>query len=217
MRNRFGTVVILTRPVLLDLGTREVANLSLNQAAAPQPREIIPNESATTSTGSLIDVDTQSVRTVPSDFMEQSIQTDTQADRVEREDRAAELRAEAARKERAARKKAARADDWVASKIASLSEGGAAGVLYGNAAVVVALGGVLGYQGWGLHQRGVLSWKHAGIGAAVLSTVAVVESVFYRYVSVPLRILLLLSFKIVVLTRDIHWYSYFTKARGNKA
>lgn len=115
--------------------------------------------------------------------MEQSIQTDTQADRIEREDRAEELRVEAARKEKAARKKAARADDWVASKIASLSDGSAAGVLYGNAALVVALGGVLGYQGWGLHQRGVLSWKHAGIGAAVLSSVAVVESVFYRYVS----------------------------------
>lgn len=157
-------------------------NLSPDQAAAPQPPQIIPNESATTSTGSLIDVDTQSVRTVPSDFMEQSIQTGTQADRIEREDHAAELRAEATRKEKAARKKAARADGWVKSKIASLSEGGASGVLYGKAAIIVALGGVLGYQGWGLHQRGALSWKHAGIGAAVVSTVAIVESVFYRYV-----------------------------------
>lgn len=115
--------------------------------------------------------------------MEQSIQTDTQADRVEREEQAHKLRVEAKRKREAARKKAARADDWLAGKIASLSDNGASGVLYGNAAVVVALGGVLGYQGWGLYQRGVLSWKHAGIGAAVLSTVAVVENVFYRYVN----------------------------------
>lgn len=118
--------------------------------------------------------------------MEQSVQTDTQSDRIDREEHAAGLRAEAVRKEKAAaaaaRKKAARADDWIASKIASLSDGGASGVLYSNAALVVALGGVLGYQGWGLHQRGVLSWKHAGIGAAVVGTVAVFESVFYRYV-----------------------------------
>ncbi|KAJ8130214.1 hypothetical protein O1611_g3420 [Lasiodiplodia mahajangana] len=39
------------------------------QAAAPQPPQIIPSETA--STASLIDVDTPSVRTVPSDFLEQ--------------------------------------------------------------------------------------------------------------------------------------------------
>lgn len=118
--------------------------------------------------------------------MEQSIQTDTQSDRIEREEHAAELRAQAVKKEKAAaaaaRKKAARADDWMTNKIASLSDGGASGVLYSNAALVVALGGVLGYQGWGLHQRGLLSWKHAGIGAAAVGAVAVFESVFYRYV-----------------------------------
>ncbi|PTB73402.1 hypothetical protein M440DRAFT_1404407, partial [Trichoderma longibrachiatum ATCC 18648] len=43
------------------------------EAAAPQPPEIIPNESS--STASLIDVDMPSVHTVPPDFLEQDVQT----------------------------------------------------------------------------------------------------------------------------------------------
>lgn len=150
------------------------------QAAAPQQPEIIPNESETTSTGSLIDVDTQSVRTVPSDFMEQSVQTDTQASRIEREESLDKERAAAA--ERKAKAKAKRADDWLSSKIASLSQGQATGVVYANLAAVVGLSAVLGYKAWGLHERGALSWKTAGIGAAIVGAVGVVEGVFSRYV-----------------------------------
>lgn len=150
------------------------------QAAAPQQPEIIPNESETTSTGSLIDVDTQSVRTVPSDFMEQSVQTDTQASRIEREESLDKERAAVA--ERKAKAKAKRADDWLSSKIASLSQGQATGVVYANLAAVVGLSAVLGYKAWGLHERGALSWKTAGIGAAIVGAVGVVEGVFSRYV-----------------------------------
>ena len=46
------------------------------QAAAPQPPQVVTDESASTS--SLVDVDTPSVRTVPSDFNDQDVQTDTQ-------------------------------------------------------------------------------------------------------------------------------------------
>lgn len=150
------------------------------QAAAPQQPEIIPNESATMSTGSLIDVDSQSVRTVPSDFMEQSVQTDTQASRIEREESLEKERAVAA--ERKAKAKAKRADDWFSSKIASLSQGQATGVVYTNLAAVVGLSAVLGYKAWGLHERGALTWKAAGIGAAIVGAVGVVEGVFSRYV-----------------------------------
>lgn len=149
------------------------------QAAAPQPPEIIPNESATASTGSLIDVDTQSVRTVPSDFMEQSIQTDTQAARLEREESLEKERAIAA--ERKAKAKAKRADNWLTSKIASLSSTQASGIVYANLAAVVGLSAVLGYKAWGLHERGALTWKSAGIGAAIVGAVGVVEGVFSRY------------------------------------
>ncbi|KAG8157972.1 hypothetical protein KVR01_012244 [Diaporthe batatas] len=154
------------------------------EAAAPQPPQIIPDESVTTSTSSLVDVDSQSVRTVPSDFMEQSIQTDTQAARIEREEQAKEeasAREKARQKKEAARKKAARADGWLLSKVAELSEGQAKGLAAANVALVVGLGAVLGYKAWGLHERGQFSWRTAGIGAGIVGVVGVVEGVFGRY------------------------------------
>lgn len=157
------------------------------QAAAPQPPEIIPNESAPSeSTGSLIDVDSGSVRTVPSDFLEQDVQTDTQAERIRREKelketaRAAEEKL--ARGRDKAKAKARRADSAIVDKIAALSDEEATGLVYTNVALVAALGGFLGYKGWGLHQRGLLSWKYAGVGAAVVGFVGLFESGFYRYV-----------------------------------
>lgn len=150
--------------------------LPSEQAAAPQPPEIIPNESATTSTGSLIDVDTQSVRTVPSDFMDQPVQTETQASRIEREESLEKERAAAAKR----KAKAKRADNWLSSKIASLSSTQASGIVYANLAAVVGLSTVLGYKAWGLHERGALTWKTAGIGAAIVGAVGVVEGVFSR-------------------------------------
>lgn len=150
------------------------------QAAAPQVPEIEPNESQTTSTGSLIDVDTQSVRTVPSDFMEQSIQTDTQAERIEREDELHNLADKAKAKREKAKKKAAEADNWLLSKIAALSDNQASGIVYANLAAVVGLGAVLGYKAWGLHDRGALRWSHVGVGAAIVGAVGVVEGVFSR-------------------------------------
>lgn len=150
------------------------------QAAAPQLPEIEPKESQTTSTGSLIDVDTQSVRTVPSDFMEQSIQTDTQADRIERDDELRRLADKAKAKKEKAKKKAVEADNWLLSKIAALSDTQATGIVYANLAAVVGLSTILGYKAWGMHERGALRWSHVGVGAAVVGAVGVVEGVFAR-------------------------------------
>lgn len=155
--------------------------LPLQAAAPPQP-EIVPSES-TASTGSLIDVDTQSVRTVPSDFMDQPVQTETQAARLDREAALEKERAVAAeRKAKAAANKARRADNWLAAKIAALSDGQASAVVYANLAAVVGLSAVAGYKAWALHERGALTWKTAGIGAAVVGAVGLVEGVFSRYI-----------------------------------
>ncbi|ROW15197.1 hypothetical protein VPNG_02985 [Cytospora leucostoma] len=148
------------------------------EAAAPQQPEIIPNESETTSTGSLVDVDSQSIRTVPSDYLEQDIQTETQKARIEAEEIAAAARDEAKQKKEAAKRKAKKADNWLTTKIASLTEGQSSGIVAANLAAVVGLGAVLGYKAWGLHERGQFSWKTAGLGAGILATVGVVESVF---------------------------------------
>lgn len=154
--------------------------LTTQQAAAPQPPQIIPNESVTTSTSSLVDVDSQSVRTVPSDFMEQSVQTDTQQARIEREREEASAREKARQKKEAAKKRAARADNWLLSRISALSDGQANGLVAANIAVVVGLSAALGYKALGLHERGQLSWKTAGIGAGIVGVVGVVEGVFAR-------------------------------------
>lgn len=171
------------------------------QAAAPQPPQIIPNESQSTSTGSLIDVDTQSVRTVPSDFMEQDIQTETQAQRIEHERSVHDIAREQLDKKKNNNKsagkkmqsKAKKADGWILDKIAALSDTEATGLVYTNLGLVVGLGAALGYKGFRLYERGVFSWKHAGVGAAIVGTVALVEGAFSRYVVFFLLVFFLLS------------------------
>lgn len=154
------------------------------QAAAPPQPELVPSESTAASTASLIDVDTQSVRTVPSDFMDQPVQTETQAARLDREAALEKERAVAAERKAKAKaaNKARRADHWLAAKIAALSDGQASAVVYANLAAVVGLSAVAGYKAWALHERGALTWKTAGIGAAVVGAVGLVEGVFSRYV-----------------------------------
>lgn len=153
--------------------------VSTHQAAAPPVPQIVPNESVTTSTSSLVDVDSQSVRTVPSDFLEQDIQTETQAARREREQT---LEDKAHDKAAKAKRKARETDNWLTDKIAALSDTQATGIVYANLAAVAGLATVLGYKGWNLHERGSLSWKMLGVGAAVVGAVGVVEGVFSRYV-----------------------------------
>ncbi|KAL8382040.1 hypothetical protein RB595_006020 [Gaeumannomyces hyphopodioides] len=147
------------------------------EAAAPQPPQV--ESSTTASTSSLVDVDTPSVRTVPSDFGDQDVQTDTQADRIEREEEAA---AEAKRKARSARERAAArarsADNWLVAKIASLGDGAATALFAGNLAVVMGLGAVIGYKAWGLYERRALGWKGVGLGLGLLGIVGLGEGVF---------------------------------------
>lgn len=143
--------------------------------------------STSASTASLVDVDTPSVRTVPSDFAEQDVQTETQAERLEREARheaeAAKQRAKAARSKAAA--KARRADNWLVDKIASLSDGAASALIVGNLAAVMGLGAVLGYKAWGLYERRALNWKSLGLGLGLLGVVGLGEGIFASSVFCP--------------------------------
>lgn len=151
-----------------------------SQAAAPPPPEIIPNESASTS--SLIDVDMPSVHTVPSDFMEQDVQTETQAHRIEREAEAAKAKAERARKEATA--KAKKADSWLTKQTSQLSDEAASGIALANLATFVGIGSYLGYKAWNLYEKGNLDGKSIGLGVGILAAAgaahAVVGSYLYR-------------------------------------
>lgn len=161
------------------------------EAAAPQPPQVQVDVGTASSTGSLIDVDTPSVHTVPSDFESQEIQTETQAARVEREEEQEAARAEAAaadkKKKRVAEEAAAkkrRAEGWLARHLDGMKAGGAgAAVSIANIVAVVGLSGFLGFKAWGLYDRGRLGWKEASLGLGVLSAVGVVEGVFLNYFS----------------------------------
>jgi hypothetical protein len=145
--------------------------LTINdQAAAPQPPEVIPNESA--STASLVDVDMPSVHTVSSDFPDQEVKTETQAHRLERE---------AEQKKVKAKRETKKADNWLTAQFAKLSDDSAGALAIANLAGVVGLSAYLGYKAWGLYERGRLSYQNVGIGVGILAAVGAAESVLGRY------------------------------------
>ncbi|RBQ76639.1 hypothetical protein FVER14953_09063 [Fusarium verticillioides] len=148
---------------------------SPEEAAAPQPPQVITDESA--STASLVDVDMPSVHTVPNDFLEQEIKTETQAARVEREEEAREEK----RKRDEAAAKAKKADNWLIQQFSRLSDGSATGLVIANFATVVGLGAYLGYKGWGLYEKGKLDWKAVTLGAGILAGVTAAEGAVGRY------------------------------------
>ncbi|RFN50185.1 d-serine dehydratase [Fusarium flagelliforme] len=150
---------------------------SPEDAAAPQPPQIISDESA--STASLVDVDMPSVHTVPADFLEQEIQTETQAARIEREEEAHEE--EKKRKRDSATAKAKQTDNWLIQQFSKLSDGNATGLVIANFATVVGLSAYLGYKGWGLYEKGKLDWKAVGLGAGILASVTAAEGAVGRY------------------------------------
>ncbi|KAK2606018.1 hypothetical protein QQS21_003536 [Conoideocrella luteorostrata] len=147
------------------------------EAAAPQPVEVVNTESA--STASLIDVDVPSVHTVPSDFLEQDVQTDTQAQRLDREAESAKVKAENAKKRTT--KKARETDSWIIKQFSSLSDGSAGALAITNLAAIIGVSSYLGYKAWGLYERGNLNWKSAGVGFGILAGVGAVEAVLGRY------------------------------------
>lgn len=119
------------------------------------------------------------MRTVPSDFLEQEIQTETQAERLERDAEAAKAKAEQTKKK--AGKKARDADSWLTKQFSSLSDGSAGALAITNLAAIIGVSSYLGYRAWGLYEKGNLSWKNAGVGVGILAGVGAVEAVFGRY------------------------------------
>ncbi|EMT70820.1 D-serine dehydratase [Fusarium odoratissimum] len=174
-----STLLFPSLPRLTIMSYADVAasgpKQSPEEAAAPQPPQVITDESA--STASLVDVDMPSVHTVPNDFLEQEIKTETQAARIEREEEAREEK----RKRDEAAAKAKRADNWLIQQFSRLSDGSATGLVIANFATVVGLGAYLGYKGWGLYEKGKLDWKAVTLGAGILAGVTAAEGAVGRY------------------------------------
>jgi Family of unknown function (DUF5353) len=137
--------------------------------------EVISTDTA--STVSLVDVDVPSVRTVPSDFLEQDIQTETQAARIDREEMA---RAEAELAKKKPSTKARKAESWLTRQFSSLSDDGANALVIGNLVAVVGLSAFLGYKAIGLYERGKLTWQNIGLGLGIIGAIGIVEGVLGR-------------------------------------
>jgi len=140
--------------------TAKNSEQSLEDARAPQ----LPEIENTTSTSSLVDVDSPHVTSVPSDFDEQSVKTDTQAQRIERE-----LEHEAKVLNAKGKSAASKAKAKGKSAGKHISENRDNPVVIGNALLAIALTGGFGYMAYARHRAGELSWKVVGLGAAVLA------------------------------------------------
>lgn len=143
-----------------------------SQKRANPVEELIHTEE--TDNISLVDVDSESVHTVPADFKSQKIQTETQADRIEHEAEAAEARAKEAadkvakefqKKEKEAKAKAKK----VANDIDRNSDNP---VFIGNAVAVVALSAGLGFGAYRKYAAGELTWKVVGAWTGIVGLFA---------------------------------------------
>jgi len=148
---------------------------------APVPPEVIHSETA--SSASLIDVDTDSVHTVPSDFREHKVQTDTQAARLEREAdhvaQKAEDDAKKARKEFSEKEKKAKASAKnFGGKIERNSDNP---VFIGNAVAVVALSAGLGFGAYRKYAAGELTWKVVAAWTGVVGLFAAGDYYLSQY------------------------------------
>merc|ERR1712093_23319 len=152
------------------------ANMSYAAAAASGPSQsaeekrapVIPELEHTDSpsTSSLIDVDTESVHTVPSDFSSQPIKTETQRDRVEHEAEVIEERAKKAYAESKAKAEKADKDNPV---------------YIGNAVAVVALSAGLGFGAYRKYAAGDLTWKVVGAWTGIVGLFAAGDYYLSQY------------------------------------
>ncbi|TVY48850.1 hypothetical protein LOCC1_G000978, partial [Lachnellula occidentalis] len=154
---------------------------SAEEARAPAPPEIIPSESASTS--SLIDVDTESVHTVPSDFNSQSIKTDTQMERLQHEAEAAEARAKetASKSSKEFHKEEKTAKAKGKKAVGRFEANSDNPVFIGNAVAVVSISAGLGFGAYRKYAAGELSWKVIGAWTGVVGLFAAGDYYLSQY------------------------------------
>ncbi|EXJ89695.1 hypothetical protein A1O3_02762 [Capronia epimyces CBS 606.96] len=145
--------------------------------AAPVPS--LPHSES--ESASLIDVDSPHVTSVKSDFQEQEIQTETQADRLEHEaeDKARAAAQQAAAAAESAKKKAAtkgkEAKDSLKKDGRKLSENRDNPVVIGNALIWGIATVAIGYGAYQKHTEGKLDWKLASTVVGSVGAFAVAD------------------------------------------
>ncbi|KAF2837335.1 hypothetical protein M501DRAFT_1006812 [Patellaria atrata CBS 101060] len=128
------------------------------------------------SVSSLVDVDSPHVSSVPSDYESQSVKTDTQAERLEREAQQKAYNAEAKAKQakESAKEKAKK-------EKRTLQENSDNPVIIGNAVVATAIAGVIGFGAYRKYAAGELTWKVAGAWAGFIGLFAAGDYYFSQY------------------------------------
>jgi FKBP-type peptidyl-prolyl cis-trans isomerase len=124
------------------------------------------------SVHSLVDVDSPHISSVPSDYDEQSVKTDTQAERMEREEAEAE---QAKQAKQAAEHKAEQAKKKAARGKELAKENADNPVVIGNAVVLGLAATVLGVGAYRKWSVGELSWKVAGAWMGVVGAFGVAD------------------------------------------
>jgi len=154
---------------------------SPEEARAPAPPEIAHSGSGSTS--SLIDVDSDSVHTVPSDFKAHDVQTISQAERLERE--AESLKAKAIAEEKKLKKEFAEKEKLAkekARKAAERLEKNSDNPVYiGNAVAVIALSAGLGFGAYRKYVNGDLTWKVVGAWGGLVGLFAAGDYYLSQY------------------------------------
>jgi hypothetical protein len=129
---------------------------SPEEARAPAQPQV--EHASDDSVHSLVDVDSPHISSVPSDYESQEIKTDTQAERIEREE---EIKEEVKNvKERAAAKK-----DAAKEKVKKNADNP---VVLSNAVGLAVVGGIVGFGAYRQYVRGELTGKVVAAWAAVI-------------------------------------------------
>ena len=120
----------------------------------------------------LVDVDSPHISQVPSDYQQQEIQTETQAERqrleAEAKEKAEELKRQAGLEKEKAKKEAKKAANV-------MQENSDNPVVIGNAVTIAALGGLLGFGAYRKYTTGELTWKVAGLWAGAVGLFGVAD------------------------------------------
>lgn len=136
------------------------------------PAQVQVEHAPEDSVHSLVDVDSPHISSVPSDYESQSIKTDTQAERMEREEEvrqeAQDLKDKAAAKKEAAKEKAKKNADNP--------------VVLGNAVGLAVVGGIVGFGAYRQYARGELTGKVVAAWAAAIGLFGVGDYYVSQYV-----------------------------------
>ncbi|KAF2870847.1 hypothetical protein BDV95DRAFT_607964 [Massariosphaeria phaeospora] len=149
---------------------------------APAPPQI---EKTDDSVSSLVDVDSPHISSVPSDYDQQSIKTDTQAERIELEEETKKAIEEAKREKEHAKQKTKEKAEKAKSKAKDegryVKKNSDNPVFIGNALTIGIFASVVGVGAYRKYVRDELTWKVAGAWAGVVGLFAVGDYYVSQY------------------------------------